>query len=122
MSEDTKPPEAGKMVNMKLSADTLRRLEPYRQIYGWTPGEVLVRLLDYHDRIKQAVEQLGHGVLNDGTPVVFLRHSVTDKVDFLSDSQETRFLAWLIEELGEPVPLAFQDKSSYPEEWEDFYS
>lgn len=122
MSEDTKPTEPSKMVNMKLSAETLRRLEPFRELYGWTPGEVLVRLLDYHDRIKNAVEQLGHGVLNDGTPVVFLRHSVDGKVDFLNNSQETRFLAWLIEELGEPVPLAFQDISSYPEEWENFNS
>ena len=108
--------EPGKMTTMRLSPETLERLDRYRQRYGWTPGETLVQLLDYHDRIKSAVELLGQGVLNDGSAVVFTRHSETGAVIFLKGEEETRFFAWIVGELGEQVPDAFRDMSGYPEE------
>lgn len=108
--------EPGKMTTMRLSPETLERLDRYRQRYGWTPGETLVQLLDYHDRIKGAVELLGQGVLNDGSAVVFARHSETGAVTFLKGEEETRFFAWIVGELGEQVPDAFRDMSGYPEE------
>lgn len=115
MANDEKQ-EPGKMTTMRLSADTLERLDYYRQRYGWTPGETLNQLLDYRDRIANAVELLGHGVLNDGSPVVFARHSVTGAVNFLRGEEATRYFSWLVDELGEQVPDAFRDMSGYPEE------
>lgn len=109
-------PEQGKITTIRLSTDDLERLDYFRRRYNWAPAETLRQLLDYHDRIRSAVELLGHGVLNDGSPVVFARHSQTGAVNFLRGEEETRFFAWIVAELGEQVPDAFRDMSGYPEE------
>lgn len=111
----TEEKEPSKLTSMRLSPEMLQRLDYYRDRYGWTPGETLAQLLDYRDRIQNAVELLGHGVLNDGSPVVFSRHSLTGAVHFLKDDEATAFFAWIVGELGEPVPDAFRDMSGYPE-------
>ena len=110
--------DASKFTGMRLSPDVIQRLDFFKERYGWTPGETLSQLLDYHDRIQNAVELLGQGVLNDGSTVAFVRHSVTGGVRFLQGEEATRFLAWIVGELGEKVPEAFRDMSGYPEEQE----
>lgn len=110
--------EASKLTSMRLSPEVLERLEYFRQRYGWTPGETLVRLLDYHDRIQNAVELLGQGFGNDGDPIVFVRDSVSKVPHILLGHEQTAFLSWLVAELGKQVPEAFRDMSGYPEELE----
>lgn len=95
-------------VGMRLSPAVLEKLEAYRKVLMWTPGQVLSALLDSEERMRQALSTFESVKLDDGSDAVIVRDE-SGSWELCDGPTGERALYWLLEELKKPLSARFTE-------------
>lgn len=101
--------KGNEVVGMRLSPETVEKLDGYGQFFKWKPGQVLTELLGAEERATKALEPFEDGILDDGTRVIVFRDPEDGEFEMCDGDFAEKVLYWLVKELQKPLSVRFSE-------------
>lgn len=96
-----------KYTGMRLSPETLKKIEVYRDRTMWTPGQLFDQLLDAENRTQKAMSRFQPAVMNDGEECVLFDDPFDPGKQLMDGGDAEVALRWLVSELAKPLNHRF---------------
>jgi len=94
------------VVGMRLTPETLARIEEYNRQLMWKPGQLFTALLDAETRMQKAMEAFRPVVLDDGSGAIYYTDPTGEKDMLWGEDLEAPF-HWFMSELQKPLTQRF---------------
>lgn len=104
-----------KVKGARFAPDVEKKIEAYREIFGWDFGQVVTQLLNYRDRINSVVSRIEVVQTSQGDSLMFLRGGPES-----NELGEEAVAYWLVQELQKSIAEGFREPFlGIVEPWEE---